>query len=737
MASVFTENLVGRVLDGRYALLSLVGVGASARVYRAEDRRLRRFVAVKVLHGSFADDEGFVRRFRREAESLAPLSHPNIVTVFDVNDGANASGEPPFLVTEYLSGGTLWDLLESGYRLTPSQAGRVALGAARGLEFAHSRGLVHRDVKPANLLFGEDQHVRIGDFGLATVLADFGRTQQGNAPVGSPRYQSPEQARGAKIDGRSDVYSLALVLVEAVTGSVPFTADTWTGHALARLEGSLKAPPELEALGPVVEAAGMIDPEDRVDAAGLVRLLESIARTMPRPESLPLDGSRLAARRPMLDRDPTRHVGLDESEPTVDTTTAVETPAVTDAASVLPTESIANERARRGGVFDITLDDRVAESGDAVPVVLPIVPDKKPDRASRKAAKGEAKPVSDQGETGALDKPGKRGIFKRLAALVVLVAVAAGVVGMAVARRTPTHLVPTLTGKSIADAQKLAATLKFNVHEGERVFDANTKNGSVISQTPAIGVRLKEKRIIEVVVSKGIQPVPIPDLSGLSYDAASGALRALNLRILTPPITEDSTTIPQGGVIRWSPTAAVAPGSVVSVVVSSGPPTVAVPKLVGLGEEAVTTAISAGIVPTIVRQASDSPKGLVFATKPAAGEIVAKGTEVKIFVSTGPAFADVPNVIGLLPADASAALRKAGFKVGNTIGPADQPVLHTRPLRNTKAKRGSVVTLYTTEDNVPTVPGVATTETTRPGVTVSTLLPPPDAGAASTTTAKP
>ncbi len=733
MASVFTENLVGTVLDSRYSLEGLVGIGASARVYRATDRRLGRLVAVKVLHASFADDEAFVRRFRREAEALAPLNHPNIVTIYDVNDGANATGNPPYLVTEYLAGGTLLDLLESGVRMSPSQAARLALEAARGLEFAHARGLVHRDIKPANLLFGEDQHVRVGDFGLATVLADFSRTMQGDSPMGSPRYHSPEQARGAKgvlVDGRSDVYSLALVLVEAVTGSVPFTAESWTGQALERLEGSLDAPEDLGPLRPAVKAAGTLGPEDRIDAAGLVKLLEELARTMPRAESLPLDGSRLAAKRPLVDRDPTRHVGLATSAGS-DVEGSAATAQPTAVASALTATSLANERAKRGGVFDITLDE-VAELSET-PVAAngrnsPTGSNTRLKRGSRERP-DKARP--------SLDAPRSSRRFALVALAMLMVGFVAAGIGWS--RRTPTHLTPLLRGQTVADARRAAEALHFIMVEAEPAFDDTAAPGIIISQEPADGVRLKERRTIKIVASKGIQPVPVPDLAGLSFDAASGALRALNLRISTPPITEDSETIPVGNVIRWSPLDGAAPGSVITVVVSSGPPTVEVPRLAGLVEADALAALPPGLTAEIVRVANDAPKGSVYQSKPAAGEIVAKGTALKVYVSAGPAFANVPNVINLLPADASAALRKAGFKIGNTIGPADRPVLHTRPLRNTRQRLGSVVTLYTTHEGVPEVPGVAATQTSKPpsAALLPTLSSEPADSTGSTTTAKP
>src|SRR4029453_19401678 len=255
---------IGRVLGGRYRLLSPLGSGASAQVYLAEDVRLRRRVAVKLLHPGLADDESFLRRFRAEDQATAVLSHPHLLAVYDWSDD-----EVPHLVTEYLGGGSLRSMLDKGNRLSAAQVLVIGLEAARALDYAHRQGFVHRDIKPANLLFGSDGRLRVADFGLARAIAEAGWTEPAGAVLGTARYASPEQARGESVDGRSDVYSLALVMVESVTGVVPFTADTTIGTLMARPDPSLEVPDELGPLAPIVAGAGRLDPADRLDAASL------------------------------------------------------------------------------------------------------------------------------------------------------------------------------------------------------------------------------------------------------------------------------------------------------------------------------------------------------------------------------------------------------------------------------------------------------------------------------------
>src|SRR5215218_8781625 len=246
MAISGVADLTGRVLAGRYRLLAPIGAGASGRVYVADDVRLKRRVGVKVLHLALAEDAGFLRRFRAEAQVAASLNHPNVMAVYDWGED-----DVPFMVLELLTGGSLRGMLDADARLSPSQAAHVGRQVTSALEYAHARGVVHRDIKPANLLFDEHGIVRVADFGLARALAEAAWTEPAGAVVGTARYASPEQVRGESVDGRADVYALALVLVEAVTGRVPFAVDTTIGTLMGRVDKPIDVP---EALGPLRKA---------------------------------------------------------------------------------------------------------------------------------------------------------------------------------------------------------------------------------------------------------------------------------------------------------------------------------------------------------------------------------------------------------------------------------------------------------------------------------------------------
>src|SRR3954454_11798195 len=248
MAGSGVADLAGRVLADRYRLHAPVGTGASGRVYVAEDTRLRRRVALKVLHTALADDAAFLRRFRAEAQLAASLNHPHIVTVYDWGED-----EVPFLVLELLEGGSLRGMLDAGQRLSPAQAARVGRDVASALQYAHDRGIVHRDIKPANLLFDEHGIVRVADFGLARALAEASWTEPAGTVLGTARYAAPEQGTAMRLDGRADLYALGLVLVESVTGAVPLVADSPLGTLGLRAQRSVVAPLTLGRLGPAVE----------------------------------------------------------------------------------------------------------------------------------------------------------------------------------------------------------------------------------------------------------------------------------------------------------------------------------------------------------------------------------------------------------------------------------------------------------------------------------------------------
>ena len=651
MASTRIVEHLGRVLGDRYRLLAPIGTGASSHVFLADDVKLRRRVAVKVLHPALADDEAFLRRFRAEARAAAALNHPNVMAVYDWGEESDG----PYLVCEFLGGGSLRAILDRGTRLTQSQALRIGLEAATALEYASRRGLVHRDIKPANLLFDEDGRLRIADFGLARALAEASWTEPSGAVLGTARYASPEQVKGSLLDGKADVYSLAVVLFEAVTGRVPFAADTPVGTLLGRIERPIEAAPELGPLGPVVARAGRPEPSERLDAMAFGAALQALARELPRPDPLPLAGlAFLDETLARLNPDPT-DLG---TGPTAEGAGRSDPPAG-DATAVIP--------APTGADPTISFDS---------PSPAPTTPPVDGPKLSRAARRRRRWP---------------------LVVLALLVLIGGGAAGSwaVVAARVPSHPVPDTV--NLPEAEAVAAVqaepFRFKARV-ERAHVNGTTAGQVTAQEPARGTKLKEGRTVVLTVSLGPVPIAVPDLSGLTKDAATEAIQKAGF-VVGEVTSRDDENAPDGQVLEWSPREGMAPtGSAVNLTISSGPAPRVVPDVGGGTYEAATAALGRiGLQASRLEAYSDSvPQGQVIATSPGAGASVERGSTVKVTVSRGQPV--VPALNGLTAADATAKLAAADLKVGNVYGPSGGKVFLTNPGAGTKVKAGTSVTLF-------------------------------------------
>jgi serine/threonine protein kinase/beta-lactam-binding protein with PASTA domain len=629
--AVFGTEQAGRVLADRYRLVAAVGTGASATVFQADDVQLRRRVAIKVLHPSLAEDEPFVKGFHAEAQAAASLSHPNVLTVFDwgIDQGV------PFIVSEYLGGGSLRSMLDRGRRLSPSQALLVGLDACKGLDYAHKRGLVHRDIKPGNLLFGEDRRLRIADFGLARAIAQASWTEPAGMLVGSARYASPEQAQGEPVDGKTDVYSLALTLIEAVTGQVPFAGDTTVATLMNRVDRLMPVSAELGPLASVLERAGRPEPSERSDAADLGRGLIEAAERLPRPAPLPLV--------------------------TTSSTVFDGGNGVTD-----PPDDIT---APAGLLRPPEVDAPVATPPPPTPPPPPPAP---PDDAEEDAA-------------AAGPSPGLRRVALFLGALLVAAAITIGVLvwrGSA----TPSHAVPDLVGLEEGDARNQIATNDWEVSV-ERERNDDQPAGVVFRTAPSSG-ELEEGQPITLYVSDGPTPVDVPDIVGLSRADAQTRLAGLQLG-LNVVGTEFSEEAPAEDVLRYTigglevaPGTPVERGTVVDAVVSSGPAPRTIPNLVGqTPEQAVAELERLGLVPVKAGDGTSDtiPAGRVRGLQPEPGAQVPRGAEVQYSLSLGPPMATVPNVVGLTAEQARALLRSAGLSVGRYEGNPQRTILSQNP----------------------------------------------------------
>ena len=505
--AAFGDDQVGRVLGGRYRLIAPVGTGASATVFVADDVQLQRRVAVKILHPSLADDAAFLKRFRAEAQAVAALAHPNVMAVYDWGQDGEESNATPYLVLEYLSGGSLRSMLDRGRHLTPSQALLVGLEAARGLDYAHRRGFVHRDIKPANLLFGEDRRLRIADFGLARAIAEAAWTEPDGVVLGTARYASPEQARGMSVDGKTDVYSLALTLIESVTGQVPFAADTTVATLMNRLDKLMPVSAELGPLASVLERAGRPEPADRYDAGELARALVQAAERLPRPSPLPLVAT-LAAPGAKSGGNP-------------DDTTLVAVPGGANRAA-------ANGSGAAGGAA-ATLAAPTAASAStahtaemprpAVPVIVGGVVVGEPP-PSRSSGPPPSTPTLYNEER---ERPHRKiGWFVVVLGVLVVAALAATGILIFQRSRTESHDVSSLVGLPRAEALNRIAEFDWKTDIQRLRSDAQPYD-YVFDQTPKDG-KLKEGGILTLMVSDGPMLHALPDISQQDQAAAQATL---------------------------------------------------------------------------------------------------------------------------------------------------------------------------------------------------------------------
>jgi len=715
--STLTDS-IGRVLAGRYRIESALGTGASAHVFCAWDVTLRRRVAVKVLHPALAGDAAFLRRFRAEAQAAAALTHHHVLAVYDW--GEDESG--PFLVLEFLAGGSLRDMLDEGHQLSVSQAVLVGIQAAEGLAFAHSRGFVHRDIKPANLLFDAEGRLRIADFGLARALSEAAVTEPAGTTVGTARYAAPEQATGNLVDGRADVYALALVLYEAVTGVVPFTADTTISTLMARVGARLPGHDALGPLGAVLQEAAAPNVDERLDAAQFARRLNGLTRALPAPRVLPLVGSPVNA--PVVGgagrtTDATEHgirlpidapseaalAGPTEAALAGPTEAALAGP--TEAALAGPTEAVAGSAmatgAAAGDPSDIDTSQLLAVAS-AVGVATnsrtsvggPIA------RFDVPETTGSASSAPLIHTPGARRKPFLRGRrWPWITAIVVLsVAIVAGGLAYGAIETkffTPSHPVPDIEGLTIQQASAKLRPYHLDVTVAGHQSSVTIAAGSIIGESPKVGTSLKEGSDVSVIVSSGPPPVSVPSLANVSGDCTTitNVLAAAHLHADCKP--QYSTQVPAGGVIDWNPKGHAPEFSTIIVLISQGPPIITYPSLSGIttctGVQSAFQAVNLTASCTTGYSSTVPSGGLVSENPPNSAP---QGSTVNVVLSKGPQPVAVPQIppSGKL-SDEISALNEAGLVAGNIYGPASGRVFQTSPSPGEMVPPGTAVNIYT------------------------------------------
>jgi serine/threonine-protein kinase len=648
------DTLIDRTFDGRYRILRRLGVGGMANVYLAEDGELGRRVAIKILNDRYANDDLFVERFRREAKSAAALSHPNIVSIYDrgVAEGTY------YIAMEVIEGRSLKELIRASGRLRPAQAVAYARQILAALRFAHRNGIIHRDIKPHNILIGPEERLKVTDFGIARAGAS--QMTEAGSIMGTAQYLSPEQARGGDVSAASDLYSVGIVLYEMLTGEVPFTGDTAVEIAMKHVNETPR-PPSARAPG---------IPAD-LDRVVLRCLAKNPADRYQTAEELDSDLARVEA-------------GLPVSRETAQAATVV-----LAGASSAPTEVLGAPRPPPG-------------TGRGAP------------------PSGGRRPPYDPYARGKKRRSIVPWLFVVL--LLAAFAVAGWYVYQQIDERLQEAqpvAVPNVEGLDEELAVQRLEAEGFEV-EVEREASEEVGRGKVIDQDPEGGNRVEKGSTVTVVVSTGVPQVEVPAVANLPLDEATQRLADAGLDWKVTRVFSDR--VEENVVISQDPKPGeqVAQGSVIQLRVSKGENLVDVPNVIGFDEgRAVTTLEGADFVVDVQRANSSQPDGIVIDQDPAGGQ-AKKGSTVTIVVSAGPELASVPGVIGRSEGDAIALLQGQGFSVSVEDLTANSPnedgvVLDQDPPEGSQVEPGATVTIYVgryTEPEPPPPTDTTTTTTT-------------------------
>ena len=702
MDTTLSRPNAGQLLDGRYRVGSWIARGGMAAVYLGIDTKLDRTVALKIAHPELAGDPEFVQRFTGEARSAARLSSPYVVAVYD----QGSDGDLLYLVMEYVPGHTLRELLRERGRLGPREALDIFTGVLGGLAAAHRVGIIHRDVKPENVLLGEGNTVKVADFGLARAASGGGHTRTGMI-IGTAAYLAPEQVSRSASDARTDVYASGVMLFEMLTGVQPHTGETPLAVAHKHVSDVVPAPSSLvpglpPALDALVALATSRDPDLRpADAGQFLTAVNDVRHGLPigpprpdgpAPHGLQQHGQHAAPTGPMPAPDPVSYAAEPGRE-TLPPTESVfpwfdENDGEAAGSSLMPRGHDGLNHTlivpSGGGPYDSAHFDggQYGAPTGAIPYGgVPYPEGDGPDAYRRR--------VRDYLRNEPLLQ---RWLFSRrfvYLALTLAVVVVIGVITWWVTAGQYAR-VPAVRGMAAATAQAELQNLGFTVKVGQGRH-SNLPKGEVIATDPAIGAKARTGSTVTIVESTGPVMIGVPQVTGIPLSQAQSDLRKVGL---TPGTVTSaaSSTIPAGIVISTNPVAGTnwPQPKPVGITVSAGLP---LPNFVGQQfDEAQGTAQSGGYQLQQVADAnSNQPQGTITSQSPAAGTPITSGEVVTVQVSNGPPEVSIPDVSGQKVGQATRILQQAGFQVAVNQGIGSDRVNSTSP--SGQAPQGSTITL--------------------------------------------
>ena len=641
------NQYIGQLLDGRYELLEVIGTGGMAVVYKARCHRLNRLVAVKVLKDEFSADEDFLRRFRAEGEAVAMLSHPNIVQVFDVS----ASEDANYIVMELIDGISLKQYMEVKGILNWKETLHFATQIAKGLEHAHSRGIVHRDIKPHNVMVLKNGSVKVMDFGIAQVMNKSNTLTK--EALGSVHYISPEQAKGSFTDSRSDIYSLGVVMFEMMTGRPPYDGDSPVAVAIQHINGGAPRPTSLNPNIPVgmeqiIMKAMALEPKDRYSSA--TELLSDLEEFRKNP-ALTFD----------------YHVPVGDDTKII---TPISTKPKTTAERVAQAKGgvKSNGRSSQTGAVPVRQTGRVSSQTGRNPEAL---------ARARKRREEEARRDAQRSRTAAIAV-----VSCSVVAIIAIVVFLAAIFNGFILNEDKGRVeVPYLTG-SMYNEDFDSRYPNFTIRLRPQQYDDFYVAGQIMHQEPAGGLMVAKGTELYLTISMGQEPNVklMEDLVGITQDRATSFLMGQGLKPLVRE--EASDDYPAGYVVRTDPVAGaeLSDGQTVRLFVSTGPSTVTgkMPNLLGATKErALENLEQWGFQNvTITGVYSSEEKGRVVSQSEAAGTVLDVNTHITLEVSEGQEIetAVMPDVMKLDSATAIQALKSRGFTTIETYEvKSDQP----------------------------------------------------------------